>query len=69
MLGLLDLLSVLYNYTDETRLCDNHSWIYEKLEDRAANWRDIGRAIGFKQGEMDNIQSDPMLLIQSAPKR
>jgi hypothetical protein len=69
MLSLLDLLSVLYNYIDGTRLCDNnHSWIYEKLEDRAAKWRDIGRAIGFKQGEMDNIQSDPMLLTQSAPK-
>lgn len=63
------LLSLYVHKIDGTLLCDDdHSWIYEKLEDKAFKWRDIGRAIGFKQGEMDNIQSDPMLLTQSAPK-
>ena len=61
--------SYLYYCAEVTRLCDgDHRWIYESLEDKACNWRDIGRALGFKQGEMDNIQSDPMLLTQSAPK-
>ena len=55
--------------SDRSRLGDNdHTWIYEKLEVRAAKWRDIGRAIGFKQGEMDNIESSPMLLTQSPPQ-
>ena len=34
----------------------------------AAKWRDIGRELGFKQGEMDHIQSNPMLLTQSPPQ-
>ena len=59
----------LYNNIDGTRLSDNdHGYMYDKLEDKAARWRDIGRALGFKEGEMDNIQSNPMLLTQSAPK-
>ena len=61
--------SVLYNnYTAGARLGDDdHSSIYNKLEDKAAKWRDIGKELGFKEGEMDNIQSNPMLLTQSAP--
>ena len=47
---------------------DDHSSVYKKLEDKAAKWRDIGKELGFREGEMDNIQSDPMLLLQSAPK-
>ena len=59
----------LYNNIDGTRLSDNdHGYMYDKLEDKAARWRDIGRALGFKEGEMCNIQSNPMLLTQSAPK-
>ena len=29
---------------------------------------DIGDALGFEEGEITNIQSNPMLLTQSAPK-
>ena len=46
----------------------DHRWMYEKLEGRAYKWRDIGRAIGFSEAEMGNIQSNPILLLQSPPK-
>ena len=39
----------------------DYSDLYYKLEQHAAKWRDIGRALGFKEGEMDNIQSRPFL--------
>jgi hypothetical protein len=61
----------LLNHIDdsETRLCDDdHSWIYNKLKDKAAYWRDIGRKLGFKEGEMNNIQVNQMLMMQSPPK-
>ena len=45
---------------------DDHADIYYKLEGHATKWRDIGRALGFTEGEMDNIQSRP-LLMQLAP--
>ena len=55
--------------TSETHLSDDdHSSIYDKLKGKAANWRDIGRELGFKQGEMNNIQSNPILLTQSPPE-
>ena len=63
--------SDLFNYTDAIGGHlgdDDHSSIYSKLKDKAANWRDIGKELGFKEGEMNNIQSNPMLLLQSAPK-
>ena len=62
----LSLLS--YNNTiAATSLTDkDHAHIYYKLRHHAASWRDIGRALGFKQGEMNNIRSNPML-IASAP--
>ena len=56
------------NIIDGGRLGDDdHSSIYSKLKDKAANWRDIGKELGFKQGEMDNIQSNLVLLTQSPP--
>ena len=42
--------------------------IYSKLEQYAIRWRDIGSALGFLEGELNNIQADPLLLTQSAPK-
>ena len=44
----------------------DHADILYKVRRHAASWRDIGRALGFKQGEMNNIQSNPMLTA-SAP--
>ena len=46
---------------------DHHS-ICTKLELHAAKWREIGGALGFKEGELDNIQSNPLLLVQSPPQ-
>ena len=45
---------------------DDHSDIYYKLKHHSARWRDIGRALRFKEGEMNIIQSNPMLTA-SAP--
>ena len=42
--------------------------IYHKLEGHADKWRDIGRALGFKQEEMNIIQSNQILLMQGPPK-
>ena len=62
-------LEYLYDSTGEGRLSDrDHRHIYYKLELQASRWRDIGSALGFLEGEMENIQSNPMLLTQSPPK-
>ena len=66
-IGQLILLSP--KSVDLTRLNDkDHCSIYEKLIIHAAKWRDIGSAMGFLEGELDNIQSNPLLLTQSPPK-
>ena len=50
-----------------TRLTEpDYHTIYDKLEGHAYRWRDIGRELGFTEGEMDNIQDCPLLL-QQAP--
>ena len=50
----------------ETVLHDrDHTDVYCKLEPCAAHWRAIGKALGFTEGEMDNIQSSPMLMMQA----
>ena len=52
-----------------TRLTEHdYRTIYDKLEGHAYKWRDIGRELGFTEGEMDNIQANPLLL-QQAPDR
>lgn len=38
------------------------------MQAHASKWREIGAALGFSQAEMDTIQSNPMLLLQSPPK-
>ena len=43
---------------------DDHYSIYNKLKGKAAKWRVIGKELGFKEGEMDNIQSQPTLFIR-----
>ena len=69
---MIDSLSlILYDSTgaDDGRLSDKDlSDIYKKLELQASRWRDIGSALGFLEGELENIQSNPMLLTQSPPK-
>ena len=64
----------LHNYAEPTSLPlshiveSDHSDIYRKLELHAFKWRDIGRALGFLEGELENIQSNALLLTQSPPK-
>ena len=41
--------------------------IFTKMCKHASKWREIGAALDFSQGEMDNIQTKPLLL-QSAPE-
>ena len=36
-----------------------------RLAPYAANWRDIGRGLGFSQGEMNSIQASPMLMMEA----
>ena len=62
-------IGVILNFagsTSETRFNDaDHSSIYSKLKGKAANWKDIGEALGFKEGEMNNIESRPKLYMQA----
>lgn len=40
----------------------NHASLFKQLSQLAAKWDDIGRELGFKQGELDNIKDSPLLL-------
>jgi hypothetical protein len=52
-----------------TRLrVSDHADVYHKLKPHAAKWVDIGDALGFTEGEINIIQSNPVLMTQSAPK-
>ena len=43
--------------TDQTRLTDlHHAPLLRQLQIHAARWKDIGTYLGFRQGELDNIQ-------------
>ena len=42
--------------------------IYKILDPYAGRWRDIGSALGFSENELNNIQANPMLMLQTAPK-
>ena len=46
---------------------DHHRTLFTQLREHAAKWRIIGTHLGFHQGELDNIQSNPMLLTQGPP--
>ena len=52
---------------DSTRLNekDHHKKLLDQLKLHAAKWREIGTSLGFLQGELDNIQSKPMLFMQA----
>ena len=46
-----------------TRLDRNHhASLLQQLTEDASNWREIGTHLGFRSGELDNIQSSPLLL-------
>ena len=44
---------------------NDHCSVCAKLELRAAKWREIGGALRFKEGELDNIQSNLSLFVNS----
>ena len=46
---------------------DDEFRILELLTDKVSRWRDIGTALGFSSGELDAIESMP-LLFSRAPK-
>ena len=52
---------------DSTRLNEraHHTKLLGQLKLHAAKWREIGTNLGFQQGELDIIQSKPMLLMQA----
>ena len=58
--------SSLLVHAGETRLSeDDHYSIYTKLAPHADKWRDIGRELGFKEGEMNIIENVPKLMMQA----
>lgn len=46
---------------------EHHAVLCLILKDHATKWRVIGQYLGFTPGELDNIQSRP-LLMQTAPE-
>ena len=44
----------------------HHAELLQQLTDYATKWRFIGLHLGFREGELDNIQGAPLLL-QEAP--
>ena len=46
----------------------DHSMISKILDPYAGRWRDIGQALGFTKNELNNIQANPMLMLQIPPK-
>lgn len=50
----------------QVRLTDsNYATLLQQLEKHASKFREIGTALGFTQGELDNIQSAPRLQANS----
>ena len=50
------------------KLSENHySILYDKLAEYSAEWREIGRYLGFRPSELNEIQAKPLLL-NNAPK-
>ena len=47
---------------------DDHSHLYYKLERHSTKWREIGKALGFKEQELDAIEFNNQLRL-SASKR
>ena len=54
------------NQAGTTRLSEgNHVKLIGQLKLHAAKWREIGTYLGFHQGELDSIESSPMLITQA----
>ena len=46
----------------------DHPKLLIQLCEHAAKWKDIGTYLGFSQGELEIIQTNPMLFVQGAPR-
>ena len=46
----------------------DHNIIYPKLALHAGQWKELGTALGFKDAELELIQANPMLFVQSPPQ-
>lgn len=55
------------NKSDKQCSSSHHAVLPTQLSERAAKWRDIGTSLGFRQGELDNIECVPSHFI-GAPK-
>ena len=55
-----------YEHEDQCNTL-HHALLLSQLTDHAAKWRDIGTHLGFRQGELDTIESKPGLQ-HGAPK-
>ena len=55
-----------YEHEDQCNTL-HHASLLAQLTDHAAKWRDIGTHLGFRQGELHNIESKPSLQ-HGAPK-
>ena len=38
-------------------------YLMDRLKDHASKWRTIGCYLGFSQGQLDNIESKPILIL------
>ena len=48
--------------TEKCKLSESHlPELLSKLNDHASGWRDIGMYLGFRRGELDNIEGKPSL--------
>ena len=62
------MTSILVETVARNTLQDtDHSRLYEKLQEHSSKWKEIGTFLGFRPGELDNIEARPLLL-SSAPK-
>ena len=52
--------------TDSYDDCD-HPRLYEKLKEHSSKWKEVGTLLGFRPGELNNIEAKPLLL-RGAPK-
>ena len=64
--------AILFNQVEKsycTGLTESHlGGLVGQLSQHATKWRDIGTHLGFLHGELSNIEADPILLLQGAPK-
>ena len=52
----------IHHLSQPTRLTEIHyASLFQQLSQHAAKWRELGTYLGFKPGELDNIQDRPLL--------